>query len=58
MVFCQTRENAFVAIYTLFSDNKCLLFAHLGGGVAERGQGHLFYHFFISGLPEGPLPTK
>ena len=26
------RENAFVAIYALFSDNKCALFAHLGGG--------------------------
>ena len=26
------RENAFVAIYALFSDNKCPLFTRLGGG--------------------------
>ena len=29
-LFC--RENAFVAIYALFSDNKCPLFIRLGGG--------------------------
>ena len=48
-LFC--RENAFVAIYALFSDNKCPLFTRLGGGVAERGQCHLFFTvFLISGL--------
>ena len=26
------RENAFVAIYAFFSDNKCPLFTRLGGG--------------------------
>ena len=34
-LFC--CENAFVAIYALFSDNKCLLFTRLGGGVAQSG---------------------
>ena len=29
-LFC--RENAFVAIYALFSDNECPLFTRLGGG--------------------------
>ena len=29
-LFC--RKSVFVAIYTLFSDNKCLLFTRLGGG--------------------------
>ena len=29
-LFC--RENAFVAIYALFSDKKCPLFTRLGGG--------------------------
>ena len=49
-LFC--RENAFVAINVLFSDNKCALFARLGGGgVAERAQCDLFLPFFISGLP-------
>ena len=38
--------------FMLFSDNKCLLFIRLGG-VAERGQCHLFYRFFIAGLPLG-----
>ena len=46
-----SRENALVAIYTLFSDNKCPLFARLGGGVAERGQCHLFYRFFYIRAP-------
>ena len=46
------RENAFVTIYALSSDNKCALFARLGeGGVAERAQCDLFYLFFIVGLP-------
>ena len=50
-LFC--RENAFVAIYALFSDNKCPLFTPLGGGgVAKRGQCPLIFTvFFISGLP-------
>ena len=33
MLIC--RENAFVAIYTLFSDNKYLFFPVQGGGGAE-----------------------
>ena len=48
-LFC--RENAFVVIDALFSDNKCALFSRLGGGVVERAQFDLFYRFFISGLP-------
>ena len=52
-LFC--RENGFVAIYALFSDNKCPLFTRLGG-VAERGPCHLFYRFFIAGLPLGSSP--
>ena len=47
-LFC--RENAFVAIYALFSDNKCPLFTRLGGGAggfAERGQCHLFFTVFL-----------
>ena len=32
-LFC--RENAFVAIYALFSDNKCPLFTRLGGGLPK-----------------------
>ena len=39
------RENAFVAIYALFSDNKCPLFTHLGEGVAQSGHCLLFYRF-------------
>ena len=38
-------------INLIFSDCKCPLFTRLGGGVAERGQCHLFYRFFTSGLP-------
>ena len=50
-LFC--RENAFVAIYALFSDNKCPLFARLGGGVAERGQCPPFLPFFLlQGFPK------
>ena len=34
------------------SDNKCPLFARLGGGVAERGQCPLFLPFFLlQGFP-------
>ena len=40
------RENAFVAIYALFSDNKCPLFTRLGGGVAQSGHCPLFLPFF------------
>ena len=42
-LFC--RENAFVAIYARFSDNKCPLFTRLGGGVAQSGHCLLFYRF-------------
>ena len=46
-LFC--RENAFVAIYALFSDKKCPLFTRLGGGrVAQSGHCLLFfYRFFL-----------
>ena len=44
-LFC--RENAFVAIYALFSDNKCPLFTRLGGGVAQSGHFPLFYRFSV-----------
>ena len=37
------RKNAFVAIFALFSDNKCALFARMGGGVAKRAQFDLFF---------------
>ena len=33
-LFC--RENAFVAIYALFSDKKCPLFTRFGGGRPKR----------------------
>ena len=36
------RENAFVAIYALFSDNKCPLFTRLGGGAAQSGHCHSY----------------
>ena len=50
------RENAFVGIYALFSDNKCPLFTRLGGGGPLKGDNvTFFYRFFISGLP---LPGK
>ena len=44
------RKNAFVAICALFSDNKCALFARLGGwgvGVAERAQCDLLFAVFF-----------
>merc|ERR1719342_173744 len=44
-LFC--RKNAFVAIYALFSDNKCPLFTRLGGGAAEREHCPLFFPFFL-----------
>ena len=50
-LFC--RENAFVAIYALFSDNKCPLFTRLGGGVAQSGHCPLFLPFFLyDGFPK------
>ena len=52
-LFC--RENAFVAIYALFSENKCPLFTRLGGGFAERGQCHFFTNFLILWLPYGEV---
>ena len=46
------RENAFVAIYALFSDNKCPLFTRLGGGFAQSGHCPLFLPFFLhDGFP-------
>ena len=44
-LFC--RENAFVAIYALFSDNKCPLFTHLGGGVRRKGTMSPFFTVFF-----------
>ena len=44
MLFC--RENTFIAIYALFSDNKCPFFIHSGGGVAQSGHCLLFCRFF------------
>ena len=40
-LFC--REIIFVAIYALFSDNKCRLFTRLGGGGPPKGD---IVHFF------------
>ena len=37
------RENAFVAIYALFSDNKCPLFTRLWGGGSPKAD---IVHFF------------
>ena len=40
------RENAFVAIYMLFSGNKCPLFTRLGGGGRpKRTLSAFFYRF-------------
>ena len=47
--FC--GKNAFVAIYALFSDNKCPLFTRLGGGSPKGDNVTFFYYFFIAGLP-------
>ena len=43
-LFC--HKNAFVAIYALFSDNKCPLFTRLGGG-AQSGHCLLFFIVFL-----------
>ena len=40
------RENAFVAIYALFLDNKCPFFTRLGGGGAQSGHCLLFFTVF------------
>ena len=42
-LFC--REIVFVAIYALFSDNKCPLFTHLGGGSPKADIVRFFYRF-------------
>ena len=42
-LFC--REIVFVAIYALFSDNKCPFFTRLGGWVTQSGHCPLFYRF-------------
>ena len=43
-LFC--RENAFFAIYALFSDNKCPLFTRLGGGGPPKADvAHFFDRF-------------
>ena len=43
-LFC--RKIVFVAIYALFSDNKCPLFTRLGRRVAQSGHSPLFLPFF------------
>ena len=43
-LFC--RENAFVAIYALFSDNKCPLFTRLGGGGSPKADIVSFFYRF------------
>ena len=43
MLIC--RENAIVAIYALFSDNKCPLFTRLGGGSPKADIVHFFDRF-------------
>ena len=48
-LFC--RETAFFTIYALFSDNKCALFARLGGGSLKGHNVTFFTVFFIAGLP-------
>ena len=49
-LFC--HKNAFVAIYALFSDNKCPLFTRLGGGGSLKGDNVTFFTvFLIAKLP-------
>ena len=50
-LFC--REIVFVAIYALFSDNKCPLFTRLGGGRPKRILSAFFTVFLIGRLPLG-----
>ena len=44
-------ENAFVAIYALFSDNKCVLFARLSRGLPKGHNVTFFYLFLLRGFP-------
>ena len=44
-LFC--REIVFVAIYALFSDNKCPLFTRLGGGGRPKRTLSAFLPFFL-----------
>ena len=53
-LFC--RENAFVAIYALFSDNKCPLFTRLGGAGSPKVDIVRFFTIFLLGRL--PLPDK
>ena len=46
-LFC--RENAFFAIYALFSDNKCPLFTRLGGGGLPKAD--IVCFFLHKGFP-------
>ena len=41
-----------IRCYGFFSDNKCALFARLGGGGAERAQCDLFTVFLYRGFPK------
>ena len=43
-LFC--REIVFVAIYALFSDNKCPLFTRLGGGGSPEADIVCFFNRF------------
>ena len=46
-LFC--REIVFVAIYALFSDNKCPLFTRLGGGGRPKRTLSAFFTVFLIG---------
>ena len=46
-LFC--HKNAFVAIYALFSDNKCPLFTRLGGGGSPKADIVRFFTVFLIG---------
>ena len=48
-LFC--RKNAFVAFYAFFRKQMSPFYS-FGGGVAERGQCHLFYRFLYRGSPK------
>ena len=58
-LFC--CENAFVAIFALFSDNKCVLFLCLGrggGGLAEKARCDPFLAGFCYIFPKYRLFQK
>ena len=56
-LFC--REIVFVAIYALFSDNKCLLFTRLGGGSPKADIVRFFLPFFLQeGFPKVKLLSE